>query len=85
MKNSKVKYVYDYPIQREIAQNLYMDDKTIIADKLGYCVGYIQMWCNGTRRNHAIMELALQYQKINIRCRMAKEKIEVNHESPNSN
>ena len=77
MKNSNVKYVYDYPDQREIAKDLYTDDKAVIAEKLGYSMKYVSSWCYGKRRNAAIMEMALKFQKINIRCRIYKDKIEV--------
>ena len=78
MKNEKNKYVYDYPDQREIAKHIFLDDKAVIADKLGYSIEYIGKWCRGQRKNEDIMALAMLLSQINKLCLLAKEKIEVN-------
>jgi len=77
MKNEKNKYVYDYPAQREIAKYIFLDDKAVIAQKLGFSMEYIRLWCQGLRKNDDIMALATRLSQINKRCLQAKEKVEV--------
>lgn len=70
---SKVKYNYDYPIQREIASKLLSDDKVRMSEVSGLSSFMVQAWCKGTRKNEKLMELALQYAEINKRCGHLKD------------
>jgi len=62
----KVKYIYDYPINRDISKHLSSEDKLMIAEKTGYTIRYIRYWCMGTRRNKEIEKYARLLMKVNL-------------------
>ncbi len=63
---TKVKYIYDYPANREIAKHLVADDRAQIAFRSGYTLSYVREWCRGTRKNKRIEEWARCIMKLNI-------------------
>jgi hypothetical protein len=65
-KNMNVKYVYDYPANREVSKHLDPRDKQLIAAKTGFSLQYIQYWCRGKRRSRRIDDLARQIMRLNI-------------------
>jgi hypothetical protein len=71
----KVKYVYDYPDQREIAKGLLSDDKTRMSELSGLSMRMVRCWCEGTRKNDKLMRLALRFSEINKSCFEKKEKV----------
>jgi hypothetical protein len=72
-KKEKVKYLYDFPDQREIAKTLLIDDKQIIAERTGYSINTVIAWCKSTRKNVDIETLAKHLSEINTKCRIIKE------------
>lgn len=63
---SKVKYIYDYPDNREVSKHLGAGDRAQIAYRSGYTVNYVREWCRGTRKNGRIEEWARRIMKLNI-------------------
>jgi len=64
-ENAKVKYIYDYPENREVSKNLTAEDKVYISSRTGFSLEYIRQWCKGKRRNRRIEALALHISRIN--------------------
>ena len=62
----KVKYVYDYPANREVSAHLYPSDKQLIALTTGFSVQYVRQWCQGKRRSRRIEEAARLIMRLNI-------------------
>jgi hypothetical protein len=54
----KVKYIYDYPEQREIAEDLSSGDRQNLARISGFTIAYISDWCIGRRKNKIIDRIA---------------------------
>lgn len=65
-KNMNVKYVYDYPANREVSAHLYPSDKQHIASKTGFSVKYVRQWCQGKRRSRRIEEVARLIMRLNL-------------------
>jgi len=63
---AKVKYIYDYPANRDVSKHLGPGDRAQIAFRSGYTVNYVREWCRGTRRNKRIEEWARRIMKMNI-------------------
>ena len=63
---TKVKYVYDYPANREVAQHLTWQDKQLIRSKTGFSIVYIRQWCQGRRKSRPIEEWARRIMNLNI-------------------
>lgn len=80
MKKTKVKYNYDYPENRAIADGLTTREKSMIAEKSGYSIETVRKWCEGKRRNTTIKKLALLVQASNkaTRSLVASVKIKQN-------
>jgi hypothetical protein len=71
-------YSYDYPAQREIAKQLLFDDKIRMAETSGLTIRTVRCWCEGTRKNARLMELALRYAEINKETILEKGKVTIN-------
>ena len=65
-ENAKVKYVYDYPANRVVAQHLTSEDKNTIALRTGFTTKYVRQWCQGVRRSRPLEEWARRIMKLNI-------------------
>jgi len=64
-QNGKVKYVYDYPENREVSKTFSYMDKLLISQKTGFSLNYIWYWCKGKRKNRRIEELARKIMRLN--------------------
>ncbi len=73
-----VKYIYDYPVNREIARYLTFGDKIYIARSTGYTISYVGKWCKGIRKNDQILALAKNLSDINIECEVKKQQMITN-------
>ena len=65
-EKSKVKYVYDYPANREVSEHLNFDDKQVISNRTGFSIRYVRQWCQGKRRSRPIEEWARMLMRLNI-------------------
>jgi hypothetical protein len=65
-KMIKVKYVYDYPENREVSKHLSKEDRALIITRTGFSYKYVNDWCRGTRKNRRIEEWARRIAKLNI-------------------
>jgi hypothetical protein len=57
-KLKKVKYIYDYPENREVSKGLQPCDKKLIQEKTGFTRTYVDYWCRGKRKNAEIDRIA---------------------------
>ena len=65
-QNTKSKYVYDYPGNREVSTHLSWQDKQLISARTGFSIIYVRQWCQGRRRSRPIEEWARRIMKLNI-------------------
>jgi hypothetical protein len=63
---TKVKYFYDYPINRDVSKHLTPTDKQFISERTGFSKEYVRLWCIGRRKSRPIDELARKVMKLNI-------------------
>lgn len=73
-ENGKVKYVYDYPDNREVSKHLSLSDKQMISFRTGFSMRYVNQWCQGSRRSRRIEEMARNLAGINKATARRKEK-----------
>ena len=62
---AKVKYIYDYPANREVSRWLNAEDKLQISFRTGYSQQYVRQWCRGERRSRPIEEWARRIARLN--------------------
>ncbi len=73
-----VKYVYDYPEQRELAKYLVSEDKQWLADNTEFSKSTIKAMCCGSRKMpDNFKQLVKQIGQINIKAKKQKETLKL--------